>query len=330
MSTRSAAASDPARMPSGPASAPALCSSTRLLVIAPHPDDETIATGVLIQQVLAAGGEVQALSLTPGDNNPWPQRWLERRWGIGPAERQRWGARRHEELLRATAQLGLDPAQLRTLGWPDQGLTDRLRHAMLESVEAIRAQIEAFAPNLVAIPALDDGHPDHSAAHVLARLALSVLALRPCCIAYGIHAVENAPADGHVHWPSSESQRARKRAALECHVTQLALSAGRMRRFAERPEHFVRVPDEAEWLGSGILPWRPPRLLAPWLLLTAVTRTGARSWRWSEAPLQRDENGDYRLRLPDEASTGHCFARLELQWPTPWVFDHWGWCEVRA
>ena len=58
---------------------PVFSGQTRLLVVAPHPDDETIATGLLIQQVKEAGGEVQILLLTAGDNNPWPQRWLERR-----------------------------------------------------------------------------------------------------------------------------------------------------------------------------------------------------------------------------------------------------------
>ena len=52
---------------------------TRLLVIAPHPDDETLGCGLLLQQVLAAGGEVRIILMTDGDNNPWPQRCLERR-----------------------------------------------------------------------------------------------------------------------------------------------------------------------------------------------------------------------------------------------------------
>ena len=67
---------------------------TRLLVVAPHPDDESIATGELILQVRQAGGEVQILLLTNGDNNPWPQRWVERRLRIGADERRRWGERR--------------------------------------------------------------------------------------------------------------------------------------------------------------------------------------------------------------------------------------------
>ena len=89
---------------SSPATAnglPAFSAQTRLLVVAPHPDDETIATGLLIQQVRAAGGEVRILLLTEGDNNPWPQRWLERRVRIRVADRQRWGDRRHAEMLQA-------------------------------------------------------------------------------------------------------------------------------------------------------------------------------------------------------------------------------------
>ena len=48
--------------------------SDRLLVFAPHPDDETIATGELIQLAIAAGVAVRVVFATDGDNNPWPQR----------------------------------------------------------------------------------------------------------------------------------------------------------------------------------------------------------------------------------------------------------------
>jgi hypothetical protein len=54
----------------------------RLLVFAPHPDDETIATGELIQLARASGAVVHVVFATDGDNNPWPQRWCERRLHI--------------------------------------------------------------------------------------------------------------------------------------------------------------------------------------------------------------------------------------------------------
>lgn len=330
MNARISAAHDrPPLMQAPTASAPPLGSSTRLLVVAPHPDDETIATGVLIQQVLALGGQVRALSLTAGDNNPWPQRWLERRMRIGPAERVRWGVKRHDELLGATAELGLDAAHLRTLGWADQGLTDRLRNALEESVSALRAQLEDFAPTLVAIPALDDHHPDHSAAHVMTRLAIAAMAQPPLCIAYCIHAATGVLGEGQVQWPASESMQSRKQVALECHVSQLALSGGRMRRFAARPERYRLITGDRDGHPGDRLPWRPSRWLAPWLRFTVANDHGSRSWPWLEAPLRRDEQGHYRLVTGGKSFAGHCFARLELRLPMPWIFDHWGWCELR-
>jgi hypothetical protein len=41
---------------------------TRLLIFAPHPDDEVIAAGGLVQQVREAGGTVRVAYLTTGDS----------------------------------------------------------------------------------------------------------------------------------------------------------------------------------------------------------------------------------------------------------------------
>jgi N-acetyl-1-D-myo-inositol-2-amino-2-deoxy-alpha-D-glucopyranoside deacetylase len=54
----------------------ALAGSDRLLILAPHPDDESIATGGLIQVARGVGAAVRVIVLTDGDNNPWPQRWI--------------------------------------------------------------------------------------------------------------------------------------------------------------------------------------------------------------------------------------------------------------
>ena len=115
----------------------AFSAHTRLLVVAPHPDDETIATGVLIQQVRAAGGEVHIVLLTAGDNNPWPQRWLERRWRIGATDRKRWAQRRGKELLRALAVLGVSPPALHAVNWPDMGVTHLLLHSSVDAVATV-------------------------------------------------------------------------------------------------------------------------------------------------------------------------------------------------
>src|SRR4051812_14363692 len=101
----------------------------RVLVIAPHPDDESIATGGLLQAVQAAGAALRLIVLTDGDNNPWPQRWIEKRWHIGPTERARWGARRRTEAHAALRVLGIDAGVVRFLGLPDLGVTDLLMRA---------------------------------------------------------------------------------------------------------------------------------------------------------------------------------------------------------
>lgn len=305
---------------------PELSSQTRLLVVAPHPDDETLAAGVLIQQVMAAGGCVRVLLLTDGDDNPWPQRWLERRWRIKAEDRQRWGRRRREEVQRALAHLGLPMSSLHALGWPDMGLVARLRDDLPQALHVLRAGIDGFAPNLVVLPALGDRHPDHGAAHVLCRLALAQHDAPVDLLTYPVHGGHE---DGlaMVTKEGTLAQRERKRGALAEHATQMALSGGRMRRLAERPERYGQLA--AKWISNdGRLPWRPPTLLHPFLRLLVAGPDGAVDQPWRRWPIQRDADGGYRLDMGAVASGGPCFAKLHLDWPSPWIFDHWGWCRL--
>ena len=297
---------------------------TRLLVVAPHPDDETIACGLLIQQVRAAGGQVQVLLLTAGDNNPWPQRWLERRLWIGADARLRWGRRRLLEMQQALQQLGVPAQAMRTLDWPDLGVTDCLLQADRAPLAALRAALARCAPSLIAIPALEDRHPDHAAAHVLMRLALAPADDPPPVLTYLVHGV--APPDRDLDIGGSGTQRAVKLAALAAHRSQLALSAGRMGRMACRPERYRwLIPSPSSPVAA--LPWRPPFWLQPWLQLSVISPAGTHSWRWRKAPLQRDANGHCHLPLVAAASRPR-FVRLALRLPTPWIFDHWGWREL--
>src|SRR5262249_9348450 len=128
-------------------------------------------TGGLIQLALAAGAAVRVVFATDGDNNPWPQRWVERRLSIDPAARARWGARRRAEAEAALATLGVPAGSARFLGWPDLGLT-RLLEADDAAIDTLAAEIAGFAPTHVALPSLHDRHPDHGALHVLVELAL--------------------------------------------------------------------------------------------------------------------------------------------------------------
>ncbi|MGB3380768.1 MAG: PIG-L family deacetylase [Rhodanobacter sp.] len=303
---------------------PEFSASTRLLVIAPHPDDETLATGVLLQQVLAAGGEVRILLLTAGDNNPWPQRALERRWRLGAADRRRWAQRRAAELQHALAALGVPATALQSLDWPDLGVTGLLLRSTDLAVAAIRDAIDRFAPDLIAVPSLQDRHPDHSAAHVLVRLALAGHATPPALLAYLVHGDKGDRRA--LKMPATAAQLAGKRAALQAHRSQLALSGKRLRRMAERDETYFE-PDAPM---PAALPWHPPRVWWRWLRLDLVNPATSQRWAWQSAPLRHDADGTLRLQLPAAARAAPCFVRLSLDLCSPWIFDHWGWCQIKA
>lgn len=305
---------------------PVLSAQTRLLVVAPHPDDETIATALLIQRVQAAGGKVGILLLTRGDNNPWPQRWLERRIRIGTSDRERWGHRRHAEMLQALQCLEVPVQALQSLGWPDMGVTDRLLQSGDAAVAELVAAFDQFRPSLIAMPALGDRHPDHGSAHVLVRLALATRGDPPQQLAYLVHG--RAPDSGVIEISGTAAQANRKRTALAAHRSQMALSGGRMRQLAARPERYVGTSlARARSQKTLQLPWRPSAWMEPWLQVTVVGAEGARSWRWRDAPLQRNNSGGYELALPP-ASAGPWFVRLASSLPALWIFDHWGWCEL--
>jgi LmbE family N-acetylglucosaminyl deacetylase/glycosyltransferase involved in cell wall biosynthesis len=119
---------------------PALLRGERLLVLAPHPDDEVIACGGLVALHLREGRTVRVVVATDGAQ-------------AGAADvRQR-------ESRRALDRLG-DGAELAFLGFPDRGLDDDL-------APRLREELLAFRPDLILVPAPIEIHPDH---YALARV----------------------------------------------------------------------------------------------------------------------------------------------------------------
>src|SRR5690625_4733128 len=292
----------------------------RLLLVTPHPDDESLALGGLIQHALREGAEIVLLQVTDGDNNPWPQRWLERRWRIGSNERRRWGRRRVGEVRQAVECLGLPGAGLRRLGWPDLGVCARLRDDGVDAIDAFAAVVREVRPDIVALPDLADRHPDHGGAHVLARLAMARLALAPACLTYLVHgkiAAGGEPRDLPLDGPMREA----KRRAVLAHRTQTTLAGRRLLAVVGPGERLYRLPESMN--GSlRPLPWRPAHALRPWLRLTVAHPHGVDSWPWNQAPLERD-GSDWKLAHTPGAWRAPVFARLELRRTSPWIFDHW-------
>jgi len=92
-----------------------------VLICSPHPDDETICCGGVIQQALAAGAKVKVVYLTNGDANELAFIVYEKRLTFRKKEFVHMGDVRMQEALAATKTLGLKESDLIFLGYPDLG-----------------------------------------------------------------------------------------------------------------------------------------------------------------------------------------------------------------
>ncbi len=114
-----------------------LTDTDRLLILAPHPDDETLAAAGLIQQIVALGGAVRVIIVT--DGNKWGKKLL-----------------RQKEVSQAMSLCGLQTENL--IFWPfgDSHLRDNK-----ELVNAISEQIKIYRPTMIVTTDSLDTHQDH-------------------------------------------------------------------------------------------------------------------------------------------------------------------------
>ena len=333
----------------------------RVLVLAPHPDDESLACGGLLLAARAAGAARRVVMLTDGDNNPWPQRWIEKRWRIDAPARARWGARRRAEAQAALDVLGVNADERSFFGWPDLGLTPLLMHEPARVAQALIAQIEAFRPTHVAMPALTDEHPDHSAVHIAARFALARAKLQmPECLLYAVHGARN---EGQIIELNAQQRELKQRAILQ-HETQMRLSRKRFLEFAARDEIYralapaqslrddhplaMRIGDDS--LVELCLDTRQIRRISALHLLLAIDATDGTTLRW-RVPLGANATVDIRdLSTGTNAASAHwrgdgslLRAQLKLRFASAFglgfcklaqnraglvVYDRYGWQAV--
>ena len=211
----------------------------RVLIFAPHPDDEALGCGGLIQHAVAVGAQVRVVFQTDGDNNPWPQRYVEQRWNIDASCRQRWGARRRLEALRSVQTLGLPADAAVFLGLPDQGLTRLWQQRDAAALGLHAAELKTFRPTLLVVPSQDDNHPDHDASWSLIQEAQRLAGMDLPQWAYLIHRRWFCPEASGLTLELTLRQKARKLAAIECHETQLFLSSSRFCGYARDQEIFI-------------------------------------------------------------------------------------------
>jgi LmbE family N-acetylglucosaminyl deacetylase len=177
---------------------------TRLLVVAPHPDDETLAAGGLMQRVHETGGTVRVVYLTDGDGYPEGVQQDGRVAAPTPADYRGYGRRRRHEAEAAVSTLGLDKSSCTFLSFPDGALCKLMRTYWSERRAAYRSPytrldrppdaeilvpdteyrgedltqelaqiIGELRPTMILVPRKEDQHGDHCAAWFFVADALT-------------------------------------------------------------------------------------------------------------------------------------------------------------
>lgn len=206
-----------------------------LVVLAPHPDDETLGCGALLWDAAQAGADCHVICVTDGSrSHPNSRAW--------PAPRL---ARQRQAELRAAMAILAPAAQVHWLGHPDC--------AVPEDAETV-ARLSALVPQgaLVLASWSFDPHCDHES---VARLAQALHAGRPDT-ALGFYPIwgrfTDRPAQGRLVRASAPAQQAKAR-ALACHESQMSglidddpqgfvMEPWQQRHFLDHPEIVLAQP----------------------------------------------------------------------------------------
>jgi LmbE family N-acetylglucosaminyl deacetylase len=209
----------------------------RLVVIAPHPDDEILACGGLMALHARRGGQCLVVAVTDGEASH----------GEDPAWRARQlGETRRAERVCGLAQLGCAAAEVHRLGLPDSKVAS---HS--ETLQSELSQLMHWGDIVVTTWRLD-GHPDHEACGAAAARACAQV--RCCLLEAPVWMWHwGRPADRRVPWHRMVGLQlpceavSRKQRAVESHASQLlprgdaqppVLGQTTLDRLARRTEYF--------------------------------------------------------------------------------------------
>ncbi|WP_203581474.1 bifunctional PIG-L family deacetylase/class I SAM-dependent methyltransferase [Microbacterium hibisci] len=221
-----------------------------LVVVAAHPDDETLGAAGLMRRASETGARVVVIIATDGEASH-PRSVTHDRATL---------ARRRRDEVRDAVEVLAPDAELRFLGLPDGGL-DRNRGELRERLGATFDQHRWVESSrvLVAVPWSGDRHRDH---RVAAEVASTIAGQRRLALleypVWGWHwgTPDDLPWERMVALELTAEERRAKRDAVARHLTQIAplsdrpgdealLHAGMQEHFDREVEVFVApAPDD--------------------------------------------------------------------------------------
>ncbi|TGD83337.1 PIG-L deacetylase family protein [Hymenobacter wooponensis] len=190
------------------------------VVVAPHPDDESLGCGGLLTLLRQVGLPAWCVLVSDGTmSHPHSQKFP-------PAARR---ALREQELCEALGLLGLSDQALHTLGLPDGSVPGPDTPLGAAAAAHLQEFFTTTQPQTVLVPWRRDPHPDHRATSQLVRAALAGLPTAPRLLEYVVWAWERAspadlpqPAEAHGFRLDIRSVLPQKQQAIAAHRSQLA------------------------------------------------------------------------------------------------------------
>lgn len=184
----------------------------RWLVLAPHPDDETLGAGALIANASAADRLAAVVFLTDGAGSH-PHR--------DEGSRQRLIKRRQDEAQVALEHLcGDRTPEIVFLDWPDAQPHAEGSVAALETAARLAELCITHAVTALAVTALHEPHCDHAAASSLARAAVAKTEQNIDVFEYLVWA-KQCPAGARRALRTEPVSTVLRTQALEAHQSQL-------------------------------------------------------------------------------------------------------------
>ncbi|HPZ07701.1 MAG TPA: PIG-L family deacetylase [Candidatus Eremiobacteraeota bacterium] len=194
-----------------------LTENDRLLILAPHPDDEIVGCGGLIQKAIKRKIPIHILFLTYGDFNEWSFMIYRKRPVLSKESVLNMGEIRHKEALSAAKVMGVGEENLTFLGYPDFGTqeiwyrhwnTSKAYKSLLtratevpyknalrpgspykgeEILKDIKTVLNEFKPTKIFVTHSGDNHPDHRAFYLFNSVALWDLHIKTEVYPYLVH-----------------------------------------------------------------------------------------------------------------------------------------------
>lgn len=183
--------------------APGFKAGQRVLMLSPHQDDETLGTGGMIQQAIAAGAQAYIVWITAGDGFEFDGAAMSHTLRPTHDDMRKLAHTRMAEAKNAARILGVPDENMYFMGFPDSDLFHLFTayheepftspHTGANAVyldgvvtpnapftgaaleDTLRKVIETVNPDIILSPAPEDFHPDH---HTTSFVAMRLMAKR--------------------------------------------------------------------------------------------------------------------------------------------------------